>query len=471
MTNFTQLLYYLKKDHGLVGATAQYQLCLSEYVSESYTLVIHDVQTRLSKLLEPGMLGYGVIPGMEDVNFTDDWHRFFRRSNQQQQQISSPITATTSNVSPTSLGMAATPRAVISILSSALETMQQNNVQPTIMIQALAQFLHYISCDLFNHVLKNKKLLCRSKALQIRMNLSYLEDWIRQHHLPTRLLSYLTPTIQLLQLLQCLSQLEDIPSLMDTLNACDTLNALQVKRCIVKYRYEVGECRISEDIEQYVVQLANDMVKYRQARQSCSLDIQRPFPQQITKLAHDSNEAAAATMIRSSSDCPTTAVKNGTTLRRTHSTSRPESMYQVLGNFMSGTGLVASHSEPPHSTTLQQQQNGTVPLSTEFDTKHMEALDNRQETTLNDSANDQHGEEDEVNDMYETKDTKFLLPFKVPPMAHMNNAYNGNWVQLSSPEPGSTSLDRCENMATATISNRMIPTIPDAWMDVLDRTQ
>ncbi|KAI8332344.1 hypothetical protein BC941DRAFT_436389 [Chlamydoabsidia padenii] len=480
MTNFTQLLYYLKKDHGLVSVTAQCQLYLSEYISESYTLIIHEVQTRLSKLLEPGMLGYGVIPGMEDVNFADDWQRFFRRNNQQQQQTSLPGVPTTvtaaSSIDASALGIAATPRTVISILSSTLETMQLNKVQPTITIQALAQLLHYISCDLFNHVLKNKKLLCRSKALQIRMNLSYIEDWVRQHHLPTRLLSYLTPTVQLLQLLQCLSQLEDIHSLMDTLAACDLLNALQVKRCVVKYRYEVGERRISEDIEQYVGQLAGDMVRYRQARQSCSFDIPRSLPQQITNSTQNplrtTTAAAATSMSRSSSDFPTSTVKSGTALRRSHSTSRPESMYQVLGNFMSSAGLIPSNSESSQSMSLQQQQEEGVFTSTNNASMHIENLDNQQETVTvtNGNIDDQNQvEDDEVTDMYETKDTKFLLPFKVPPMAHMNNAYCAGWLQLS-PSEAANRYDTGKITITTTGSCKMmIPTIPDAWMDVLDR--
>ncbi|ORZ20618.1 hypothetical protein BCR42DRAFT_370456 [Absidia repens] len=465
MTNYTQLLYYLKKDHGLVGATAEYQLQLSEYISETYTLMIHDVQHQLSKLLEPGMLGYGVIPGMEDVHFTDDWQRFFRRGNNIQQ----PTTSSTSSTSV--LGIAATPRAVIAVLSSALDVMQQNKVQPTILIQALAQFLHYISCDLFNHVLKTKKLMCRSKALQIRMNLSYVEDWVRHHGLPTRLLSYLAPTIQLLQLLQCLSQLQDVPSLMDTLAACDALNALQVKRCIVKYRYEVGERRISDDIEQYVVQLAGDMVKYRQARQSSSIDL--PRPQQLTKLVAEAaqeqptTDAGSTTMTRSSSDFTATKPSHGggggTALRRSQSTSRPESMYQVLGNFMSGTGLVSSQSEPPvssSSSSIQQEQE-TSDLQQDATVTNDDILDNSVTA-----------EDEEVNDMYETKDTKFLLPFKVPPMAHMNNAYNANHALFSGGVPplsfGSDDQEESPSTIQQPPTTTMVPTIPDTWMDLLD---
>ncbi|KAI8089111.1 uncharacterized protein BX664DRAFT_385654 [Halteromyces radiatus] len=456
MTNFTQLLYYLKKDHGLVGATATYQLQLSEYISETYTLMVHDVQHRLSQLLEPGMLGYGTIPGMEDVNFVDDWQRFFRRSNSNNNSQQSALTAmaTTTTVYSADRGaIAATPRTVIAILSSALQTMQVNRVHPTIIIQALAQFLHFISCDLFNHLLTNKKLLCRSKALQIRMNLSYIEDWIRQQHLPTRLLSYLVPTIQVLQLLQCLSQLKDVASLMDTMATCDTLNALQVKRCIVKYRYEVGERRIPEDIEQYVVQLAGDMVKYRQARQSCSLDDERPLsPQQEYQ-----EKTITTSMVRSSSDfsiCKT----GGTALRRSKSSSRPESMYQILGNFMSGAGLVASHSEPP----MPQQTLSTTAISdSTTSTCQNDNQQKKQDDEDLDDSDDQIQHEEDVNDMYETKDTKFLLPFKVPPMAHMNLGYASDWYGFSTTTEGNKTTGGDDD-------DGLVPTIPDAWMEILD---
>ncbi|KAI7878498.1 hypothetical protein K492DRAFT_132656 [Lichtheimia hyalospora FSU 10163] len=258
ITNATQLLYYLKKDAGLVTATAEHQLRISELISEIYCMIVSDTERRLVKILPRAMLQYEQIPGMEDVNFADDWQRFFRRSTRRSVMIPTDDDSNTCNV--------ISPQSVTSLLTSTLYVLQSYDVHPTIIIQALAQFFHYMSCELFNRILTNKKLLCRSKALQIRMNLSHVEDWITQEHLPSSLASYLEPTTHLLQLLQCLTQLPDLVSFIHTAKTFDSINALQIKRCVTNYRYEVNEPRLPDEIEKYALQIAEDTMRYKQAR-------------------------------------------------------------------------------------------------------------------------------------------------------------------------------------------------------------
>ncbi|KAI8070636.1 uncharacterized protein B0P05DRAFT_550513 [Gilbertella persicaria] len=253
MTNLTQLLFYLKKDTGLIVATAMQQLAISELISETYTMIIQDTEKRLTQLL-PAMLYYEAISGMNQVNFADDWHRFFRRSM--------VIEGNT----------AISPHSITSLLSSILFVFDSYHVHPIIVVQVLAQCLHFMSCEIFNCILTNKKLLCRSKAMQIRMNFSHLEDWMAKNHLPTRLLAYLKPIVQLLQLLQCITHLKDLMDFINTTKAFDTLNASQIKRCVLSYRYEVNEDHIPEEIEKYAMQCAEDIARYQQkSRQSISL--------------------------------------------------------------------------------------------------------------------------------------------------------------------------------------------------------
>ncbi|CAO0803145.1 unnamed protein product [Mucor circinelloides] len=267
ITNLTQLLFYLKKDAGLVVATAEQQLSLSELISETYNLIIQDTTKRLAKVLCPAMLDHEEIPGMDQVDFTDDWHRFFRKSARR-----SVIIAADGGVAVSTV----TPQSITSLLSSTLFVLQSYDVHPIIIIQAMAQFFHYMSCELFNRILTNKKMLCRSKAMQVRMNFSHLEDWISVNRLPNHLVSYLNPTIQLLQLLQCLTQLEDLVDFINTSKKFDALNAPQVKRCVISYRYEVNEQRIPEEIEKYAMQCAEDTVRHKQRKQS--MDKARALP-------------------------------------------------------------------------------------------------------------------------------------------------------------------------------------------------
>ncbi|KAI7869580.1 DIL domain-containing protein [Spinellus fusiger] len=260
IVNVSQLLYYLRKDTGLVNTTVHCQLVLSELISETYGSLVTDTEQRLERILEPAMLDYEQITGLEQVDFTDDWHRFFRRSR-------------TSKTEKEVLVGQSSPESVTSLLSSILYVLKSYQVHPSIVTQATAQFFYFLSCETFNRILMNKKFLCRSKALQIRMNLSAIEEWVRQNG---QVASF-GPLIQLLQLLQCVSQLNELELFIQTIKTFDALNPLQIKRCVLHYRYEVNEQRLPEEIEKYCMQIAQDTLRSAQQRQSCeSTDHSRP---------------------------------------------------------------------------------------------------------------------------------------------------------------------------------------------------
>ncbi|KAI7866868.1 hypothetical protein BDF14DRAFT_1743380 [Spinellus fusiger] len=370
MTNFSQLLYYLKKDAGLVVTTAEYQLRLSELISESYTMIVNDAGRRLVMVLEPAMLDYEEIPGMEDISFTDDWQRFFRRTTRRPTDTPLELKRLPSHL-PTD-AHPPTPQSVTSLLSSTLSVLQFYEVHPAIIIQGLAQFLHTMSCELFNRILTTKKRLSRSKALQVRMNLSQVEDWIRIHHLPSSLVTYINPIIQLLQLLQCLSQLNDSTSFINTVKKFDSLNALQIKRCVLNYRYEVNEPHLPEEIERYVAQLAQDSVRFRQARQTRSFE-------------------KGVRMGRAQS----------VSLQRTR--SRRESVSQFMGSLISGVGMTASASLP---SALPPSALPSAPVAVDAPNTTAQLVG-------------EENSDDEDRQINETKDSRFMLPFSVPTTAHM----------------------------------------------------
>ncbi|KAG1046295.1 hypothetical protein G6F43_011142 [Rhizopus delemar] len=243
ISNLTHLLYYLKKDTALVASAAEHQLLISELVSKAYTALIDDSQKRLDYILESAMLEFEPLDGFDVIHFAHDWQRFFfRRSS------SSAFVETISS-----------PTSVTHLLSSILYVLQSYEVHPTIIHQALSQLFHFFSCEMFNRILSNKRMLCRSKALQIRMNLTVIEEWARQQGLTIE--SHLVPVIQMVQLLQCVSQLTDLVDFIHTIKSFDLLNPIQIKRLIVQYRYEVNERRVPEEIEKYTMQIAEDTIK------------------------------------------------------------------------------------------------------------------------------------------------------------------------------------------------------------------
>ncbi|KAK9759379.1 hypothetical protein K7432_017734 [Basidiobolus ranarum] len=111
---------------------------------------------------------------------------------------------------------------------------------------------------MFNRVMITKEYCCRAKAMQIRMNISSIEDWIHSNRLPQVLIQHFHSLIQLLQLLQCISGLSDLTELLVTIKEFSGLNLLQFYRITNNYRYEVGENQLPEEITQYLEQVAKD---------------------------------------------------------------------------------------------------------------------------------------------------------------------------------------------------------------------
>lgn len=451
-------MYYLKKDTGLVVVTAEDQLKLSELISETYQSIIADTERRIEKILEPALLEHDQIPGMEEVNFADDWQRFFKRSSRKPsgggeglKRTSSILQAASSGKHASDTGRNLTPKAITTLLTSTLRVLQSYEVHPTIIIQAIAQFFHYISCEMFNRILKSKKLLCRSKALQIRMNISFIEDWVRHNHLPSSLNTYFNPLVQLLQLLQCLSQLTDLMSFINTIKKFDVLNTLQVKRCVVNYRYEVNETRVPEEVEKYAMQIADDTERYKRARQ-----------------ARKSVES-----VRSKPTASALSRTNSVSLQRT--SSKRESASSFVGSIMSSVGFTPSSPSTPSglgSPTTEYPSNSFFPNGAEATANGRHSM-----SMVADSDND----EDE-KDMLETRDSKFMLPFSVPTtanMIYMNGwgkfgKHNGTDVKESeSASKAEDSVDQASNEDNVHLDRErlVVPFIPDNWMDKLDKQQ
>ncbi|CAG8434581.1 5359_t:CDS:2 [Diversispora eburnea] len=271
ISNCTLLLYYLKKDTGLAAATVEYQLRISEQLHEIYVLLVKDAQKRIERVLEAAMLEFDTIPGMDDVRFEGEWsvfRSFTRRSRSPQSTYSSSSKRSSdislrrhsslrTSSSPRQRGVPS-PRNITSLLSSTLFILQTYEVHPMIVEQVLNQLFYYMSCELFNKILSRKKYMCRSKAMQIRLNVSAIEDWVRTNNLSLNLITHFQPLIQLLQLLMCWSQMTDFAILVQTTKELNLINPAQLKRVSKNYRYEVNEPRITEECQQYILQLEED---------------------------------------------------------------------------------------------------------------------------------------------------------------------------------------------------------------------
>lgn len=441
IANLSQLLYYLKKDAGLVVATAEHQLEISELISENYTLLVTDSEKRMDRILEPAMLEFEQLDGLEAVNFADDWHRFFRRGRSSTSSPSSPnrrsfnaqqeTLVTPSQQIRTSL----TPQSITSLLTSILYVLQSYDVHPVIVIQAMAQLFHFLSCEVFNRILTNKRYLCRSKALQIRMNLTVLEEWVREHHLPSNLSAYFNPVVQLVQLLQCVSQLTDLIDFISTVKSFDLLNPMQVKRLILNYRYEVNEPRLPEEIEKYAMQIAEDTLKSMQSEERATKSSMESF--------------------RSNTVQPS---------------SRPNSI-SSLGS------LLYSMSQNKRRNTPTSNRNSQ---SNRLSIQSQHPLEEDACSII--SANEE-GKSTAREWLAEKRDSKYMLPFSLPTTTNMVHSGWHHSEPLQAQEESSSAtrlsdtiyLELKQKMAAErekhARESSVIPSIPEEWLGRLDHHQ
>ncbi|KAH8921867.1 hypothetical protein BT69DRAFT_1243769 [Atractiella rhizophila] len=287
LSNCLLLLYYLRKEPNLLLSTSEYQIHLSDLINEIFVFVVRDAERRIDKLLDEAMLEYEALPGFEDVRFEGEWNmlkkltaRAKRDSKNTPSAFNAPGSPKRSSKDPRSRQNSSmpgnglsdpmqetdrySPRTITSLLSSTLFILQCYEIHPSVVVQAFSQVFYWLACEIFNRILMKKKFLCRSKAIQIRLNASVLEDWARVNRMPTKLVTvHFTPLNQLLQWLQCLSGETSIDGLIGTIHNLRSLNPFQLRKAVRDYRYEVDETRMPEECNQYLLQVQKQWERQR----------------------------------------------------------------------------------------------------------------------------------------------------------------------------------------------------------------
>ncbi|KAJ5727576.1 hypothetical protein N7493_005396 [Penicillium malachiteum] len=271
LSNATLLLHYLKKDAGLVESTVEFQLHLAELINEIFVLIIRDAERRMNKVLDEAMLDHETIPGLEDVAFQNEWKLFRKKKS----EAPEPADKRFRPPSPRRRAQVS-PRNITSLLSSTLFVLDLYDVHSVITTQILSQLLYWLSAEIFNRIMSTRRYLARTKAMQIRMNVSTLEDWARtnnrqpEHYENGSMTStgestidsarrHLAPVIQLLQWLQCFSSLgDDHESLVTTLLQLQQLYPIQLLHAVKSYRPEVGEKGLTKNAMKFLLDMQRD---------------------------------------------------------------------------------------------------------------------------------------------------------------------------------------------------------------------
>ncbi|KII93884.1 hypothetical protein PLICRDRAFT_49881 [Plicaturopsis crispa FD-325 SS-3] len=155
------------------------------------------------------------------------------------------------------------PTDITTFLTALHTLLTLGDINPAFTTQLWSQVMYWTSCEIFNRVLTRKKYLCRSRALQIGMNLSVLEDWVGEMGLPEGIESHFVPVRELLNWLQCLSSITEFSVLVSTVQAMKNVNPLQMRRAVRDYKYEVNEGRMTDECVQYLTQLQKDWERHR----------------------------------------------------------------------------------------------------------------------------------------------------------------------------------------------------------------
>ena len=295
ISNATLLLHYLKKDAGVVGATIEFQVQLVELINEIFILIIRDAERRMDKVLKSAILDHETIP-FDHLEFAGEWNIFRSKSKAQPEPVSY-------KPPPPNKRAQLSPRNVTSLLSSTLFVLDLYDIHSVITSQILGQLFYWIGAELFNHILSNKIYLARTKAMQIRMNISVLEDWARTNnrspehyengslstsgeHTVDAARKHLTPVIQLLQWLQCFSSLDystdSQDSLENTIKQMTRLTPHQLLHSTSHYRYEKEEKTLPKSARKRLVSLQTESQKrweqMRREREKAAKRASQPPP-------------------------------------------------------------------------------------------------------------------------------------------------------------------------------------------------
>ncbi|KAK7064296.1 DIL domain-containing protein [Favolaschia claudopus] len=307
LRNTTIWLHLLRCDNSISEACemlGSFEL-IEEVINSVFVFIIRFAERRIDQLLDGALLDYSPPTSeLDSIQFESEWS-FLRSFQGKKKSISSttlrippppspghpPASPAGSISTSTSRGFSSlrdtfsraragssttpiqaifsdgvsqnSPTSITSFLTALHAMLTLSDVNPALTTQLWSQVMYWTSCEMFNRILTRKKYLCRSRAIQISLNLGALEEWVGQMGLPPGVQSHFNPVRDLLNWLQCLSSITDFANLVATIQTMPNMNPLQMRRAVREYKYEVNEGRMTEECVQYLTQLQKDWERHR----------------------------------------------------------------------------------------------------------------------------------------------------------------------------------------------------------------
>ncbi|SCU97245.1 LAFA_0G10528g1_1 [Lachancea sp. 'fantastica'] len=315
LSSLTFLFYYLYRQDGFFK---RYPSILQEMIDAMRSLVIEmnsSIHSRIEPLIDSTILEHTTIAEVKETLYKKDWNLLKKRKLRKRKNgTRDSYDQIMAMLYPPSLDeqRRLSPIKVVQIFGALLYVLDLHQVHPLIAQQCLSLAINWFSVTLFNKIMENKKKsLSRAHAIQIKLNLSVIQDWIKNHDFKPSFPSlmddfmfqkfpytlifnlgdigstskpfelrnvtfyrpiegditndmnnslffyqsfyqisriHLEPCMQLLQWLQVATSLEDEESFDSTVKLLNKLTPLQLYKSMSKYRYEVEENKFASSL-------------------------------------------------------------------------------------------------------------------------------------------------------------------------------------------------------------------------------
>ena len=182
----------------------QYRKVLADLFTQIFRTVVKNVEHQLEPLIVPAVLDHEPIPGLGGSG------------------------------SPTSRGPgipAVSVATLIELIDSVYKHLLRENVHGGVIRLVFRQVFYTVNCKLVNTLLVRKDYCHVFKGMQIRQNLTMVEEWARDNKLD--ITSSLVECIQISQLLQM--EKSDVSHASFILSNCNRLNTMQLQKVLQMY--------------------------------------------------------------------------------------------------------------------------------------------------------------------------------------------------------------------------------------------
>ncbi|PWA20938.1 hypothetical protein CCH79_00007291 [Gambusia affinis] len=232
---------------------------LSDLCIQAYQQLLSITETQLQKLIVPALLESETIAGLSGS------------------AAKLVVSRKRAGSDPRPLGADAPTMALVLRQLGALHTALSRQALPqSLAEQAFRQMTYLICASALNNLLLRKDMCCCSRGMQIRYNLSVLEEWLRSRGLAAGgAVATLEPLIQAAQLLQVGKKTDaDAQAIVLT---CTALSSKQIMKILTLY---TPHSDLDEKVSLNFIRTVQELVKGRSDSQPPQLlmDVRRAFP-------------------------------------------------------------------------------------------------------------------------------------------------------------------------------------------------